>query len=134
MGKISKALNKYAKERGGDAAAEVQPPPRVPLNQVDYDALVNYDRFTGHLVQQDRKNGDIDGAAIERLRQEGIVQRLLDNELIYPSGKLTPKGDGGSRPPAAPGHCRAAHDRSRRLRARSCAGPGGDDPAGRHGR
>jgi len=92
MGKISKALNKYAKERGGGAAAEVQAPPRVPLNQVDHEALVNYDQFTGHLLQQDRKNGDIDGAAIERLRQEGIVQRLLDNELIYPGGKLTPKG------------------------------------------
>ena len=115
MGKICKALNKYAKERGGDAAAELQPPPRVPLNQVDYEALVNYDQFTGHLVQQDRQNGDIDGAAIERLRKDGTVQRLLDNELIYPGGKLTPRGMEEAARLQRLGIARGA-SRSRRLR------------------
>ncbi len=92
MGKISKALNKYARERGSDGAAAAQDPPRMPLTQVDYDALVNYDRFTGHLVQPDLATGDIDGAAILRLRRDGAVERLLDNGLIYPGGKLTPRG------------------------------------------
>ena len=43
----------------------------MSLTQPDYDALVNYDRFTGHLVPQARLTGDLDGAAIERDAQRG---------------------------------------------------------------
>ncbi|MCK7510708.1 MAG: hypothetical protein MZV70_46025 [Desulfobacterales bacterium] len=56
---------------------------------MDYDALVNYDRETGHLVKYDRNNGQVDGQRIDLLKNQGSIQRLLDNELIYPGGKLT---------------------------------------------
>jgi exopolysaccharide/PEP-CTERM locus tyrosine autokinase len=93
LGKISKALNKYAKERQDSTAAVMQAPSQLPLKQADYDALVNYDRFTGHLLQNDRTVGHINGDAIQRLRQDGTIQRLLENKLIYTTGKLTPRGE-----------------------------------------
>jgi exopolysaccharide/PEP-CTERM locus tyrosine autokinase len=64
----------------------------MALTQSDYDALVNYDRETGHLVKYDRNNGQVDGRSIDLLREQGTIQRLLDNELIYPGGKLTHRG------------------------------------------
>lgn len=90
MGKISEALDKFSRERRDSA----QPPQlaRMPLTQPDYDALVNYDRETGHLVKYDRSNGQVDGRSIDLLREQGTIQRLLDNELIYPGGKLTHRG------------------------------------------
>jgi protein-tyrosine kinase len=90
LGKISKALDRYSRERI-DSAPQ-QPQPRMVLTQPDYDALVNYDRFTGHIVSQVRLTGELDGTAIEKMRKDGTVQRLLDNELIYPGGKLTARG------------------------------------------
>ena len=91
MGKISNALNKYTRERNG-IEPKLAPPPAVTLTPADYDALVNYDRFTGHLLQQVRLAGDVDRPTMERLRKGGTIQRLLENELIYPGGKLTPRG------------------------------------------
>jgi capsular exopolysaccharide synthesis family protein len=90
VGKISDALDKFSRER----REESQPPQvaRMPLSQLDYDALVNYDRETGHLVKYDRKNGQMDGRRIDLLRHQGSIQRLLDNELIHPGGKLTQRG------------------------------------------
>ncbi len=91
MGKISNALNKYSRERS-ENEPKIASPPRVALTSVDCDALVNYDRFTGHLLQQARLNGDVDRTAMERLRKSGTIQRLLESELIYPGGKLTALG------------------------------------------
>jgi len=90
VGKISDALDKFSRER----REESQQPQvaRMALNQLDYDALVNYDRETGHLVKYDRNNGQVDGQRIDLLKNQGTVQRLLDNELIYPGGKLTHRG------------------------------------------
>jgi exopolysaccharide/PEP-CTERM locus tyrosine autokinase len=64
----------------------------MALNQLDYDALVNYDRETGHLVEYDFATGAVDSRSIDRLRAQGTIQRLLDNELIHPAGKLTRMG------------------------------------------
>ena len=91
MGKISNALNKYTRERS-ETQAKLAPLPRVALTPADSDALVNYDRFTGHLLQQVRLAGDIDSPTMERLRKDGTIERLLENEFIYPGGKLTPRG------------------------------------------
>ena len=91
MGKISNALNKYTRERNG-IEPKLAPPPAVTLTPADCDALVNYDRFTGHLLQQVRLAGDVDRPTMERLRKGGTIQRLLENELIYPGGKLTSRG------------------------------------------
>jgi protein-tyrosine kinase len=91
VGKISNALNKYTRERS-EAELKLAQTPRITLAPADADALVNYDRFTGHLLQQVRLTGEVDPAVMERLRKEGTVQRLLEHELIYPGGKLTPRG------------------------------------------
>jgi exopolysaccharide/PEP-CTERM locus tyrosine autokinase len=64
----------------------------MALNQSDYDALVNYDRETGHLVEYDPSTCTVDSCSIDRLREQGTIQRLLDNELIHPTGKLTKMG------------------------------------------
>ena len=32
------------------------------------------------------------GPTMERLRKDGTIERLLENEFIYPGGKLTPRG------------------------------------------
>jgi len=90
VGKISEALDKFSRERR-ESALNPQPA-RMVLTQLDYDALVNYDHETGHLVKYDRNNGQVDGRSIELLREQGTIQRLLDNELIYSGGKLTHRG------------------------------------------
>lgn len=89
MGKISNALNKYAKERRD---VQGQPPPPIALNQDDVNALLKYDHETKHLLRYDKTTGEVDQESIEVLRNQGTIQRLLDSKLIYPSGKLTPRG------------------------------------------
>ena len=89
MGKISNALNKYAKER---REVQGQPPPPVALNQDDINALLKHDRETRHLLRYDKDTGEVDQESIEVLRNQGTIQRLLDSKLIYPSGKLTSRG------------------------------------------
>jgi exopolysaccharide/PEP-CTERM locus tyrosine autokinase len=84
VGKISDALNKYAKER---SASQPQ-----KMTAEDRKALLTYDRKTGHLVKYDEKTGRIDRRSMEVLKDRGTIQRLLDNQLILPGGKLTAKG------------------------------------------
>ena len=81
MGKISNALNKYAKER---KKAQI-----VRLTRSDVDALLRHDRETGHLLQYNAQTGEVDISSMEVLRNKGTIQRLLDNKLIFPSGQLT---------------------------------------------
>ena len=84
MGKIADALGKYAKESKGF---------RLPrLNQEDLDVLLAHDRKTGHLLTYNSGPGHMDNNSMEVLRNKGTLQRLLDHKLIYPGGKLTPKG------------------------------------------
>lgn len=90
MGKISKALDKYASERKSAA-----PPPLAaasPLTHDDIITLVAYDDKTGHLLRTDPDTGRVDEARIEELREGGTILRLLENQLIYPGGKLTARG------------------------------------------
>ena len=90
MGKISKALDKYASERKSSA-----PQPLLaasPLTHDDIIALVAYDEKTGHLLTSDPATGDVDERRIEALRADGTVLRLLENQLIHPGGKLTARG------------------------------------------
>jgi exopolysaccharide/PEP-CTERM locus tyrosine autokinase len=90
MGKIYEAMTKYSDT--AQRAGRDQPPRRVALNQSDLEALINYDRETGHLVRYDRQTGQVDMGGIEALRKQGSIQRLLENELIYAGGKLTRRG------------------------------------------
>lgn len=89
MGKISSALSKYAKERREVRSTSLPP---ISLNQSDLFALMQYDRQTGHLLKYDPSSGEVDQQSIDTLRSQGTIQRLLDGKLIYPSGKLTPRG------------------------------------------
>jgi len=84
LGKISNALNKYAKER---KEARI-----VRLTRPDVDALLRYDRETGHLLQYNAQTGEVDIPSMEVLRNKGTIHRLLDNKLIFPSGILTERG------------------------------------------
>ena len=90
MGKISKALEKYARER--KSIAQQPLPAASPLTHDDIIALVAYDKKTGHLLEADPHTGNVDERRIEELRAGGTVLRLLENQLIYPGGKLTAHG------------------------------------------
>ena len=86
MGKIFNALEKYQKER--DAAGWK----KVKLTSSDWDTLSNYDKKTGHLLKYDSGTGLLDGSRVEILKDNGTIQRLLEYKLIFPGGKLTPRG------------------------------------------
>jgi protein-tyrosine kinase len=62
------------------------------LRALDRDALMAYDRETGHLLKHDSKTGQLEEQSLGVLHQSGVLQRLLSNELITPEGKLTLKG------------------------------------------
>jgi len=90
VGKISKALDKYASERKSFA-----PQPLAAESLLTHDdiiALVAYDDHTGHLLKADPATGQVDERRIEELRAGGTILRLLENQLIYPGGKLTARG------------------------------------------
>lgn len=90
MGKISKALDKYDSER---KSFEPQPAPTASLlTHDDIITLVGYDDKTGHLLKTDPITGQVDERRIEELRAGGTILRLLENQLIYPGGKLTARG------------------------------------------
>lgn len=89
MGKISKALAKYASEKKVEIPAAIAIP---PLTADDIEVLVAYDETTGHLLKCDEETGQVDERRIEELRNSGTIMRLLQNELIYAGGKLTVKG------------------------------------------
>ena len=89
MGKISKALAKYASER----MPGIRVQPAVPqLTAHDIKVLVAYDRQSGYLLESDSRSGQVDAGRIEELQASGTIQRLLENRLIHPTGKLTPQG------------------------------------------
>ena len=52
------------------------------------------------------------GLLSQRLRQDGTIQRLLENKLIYTGGKLTPRGEEEAARLERYGPCRAAHGRA----------------------
>ena len=84
MGRIAKALKKSAQER----QAALLP----KLTRADRVVLISYNRETGHLLNPDTATGMLDNHGMEKLKKSGTLQRLLDLELIFPDGKLTPKG------------------------------------------
>lgn len=84
MGKIADALDKYTKER---KAAN-----HAGLTKADLSVLMAYDQKTGHLLSYDPATGQVDNDSMEVLRNKGTIQRLLENGLIFPGGKLTPNG------------------------------------------
>lgn len=90
MGKISKALAKYSSER----KKSVPVPPAAPakLTYDDIAVLVGYDATTGHLLKCDPETGQVNQERIEELKSTGTIFRLLEQQLIYPAGKLTPRG------------------------------------------
>lgn len=90
MGKISKALDKYASERKLDLQTSGLSGPA--LNYEDIQALVSHDENTGHLLKCNPETGQVDEKQIDELRARGTILRLLENQLIYPGGKLTAKG------------------------------------------
>ena len=84
MGKIANALGKYAQERKTERPAQ--------LTREDRVALLSYNPKTGHLVNPEPDAGTPANRSMEALRNRGTLQRLLDHKLIFPGGKLTPKG------------------------------------------
>jgi hypothetical protein len=75
MGKIFDAFEKYEKERLMRTSVQ-------KLRKVDCIALLQYNRVTGQL---DLFNPEI-------ITDFETPQRLLDNNLVYPDGMLSPKG------------------------------------------
>ena len=75
MGKFFDALEKYEKERLRESVKQ-------RLRKSDYVALLKYDRITGKL---DLYNRDI-------IKDIETPQRLLDNNLVFPDGKLSAAG------------------------------------------
>jgi len=84
LGKIAKALKKSAQER----LTALLP----KLTRADRVALLSYNRETGYLLNPDTATGKLGNHSMEELRKGGTLQRLLDLKLIFPNGKLTPKG------------------------------------------
>jgi len=89
LGKISKALTKYASEKKEEILAPLD---RLSLTADDMEVLIAFDERTGHLLKCDPETGIVDEGRIDELRNNGTIIRLLQNELIHPGGKLTPKG------------------------------------------
>jgi exopolysaccharide/PEP-CTERM locus tyrosine autokinase len=89
LGKIAKALAKYATEKKQETLSPLE---HLTLTADDIEALMAYDKKTGHLLKSDPETGMVDEGRIDELRNSGTIIRLLQNELIHPGGKLTPKG------------------------------------------
>lgn len=75
MGKFYKAFERFEKERLMESVKQ-------KLKKSDYIALLQYDRETGKLDLFNR----------EVIRDIETPQRLLDNNLVFPDGKLSPAG------------------------------------------
>ena len=86
MGKIADAINKYTKERYGSQEEQIQ--------DKDLEALMTYDRETGHLLKYDKSTGKVNHSSMDVVKDRELIQRLLENNLIFPGGKLTPEGIG----------------------------------------
>ncbi len=78
MGKIANALEKSAQERKTG---------RLPtLTRADLGVLISYDHKTGRLLNPEAGSGRTASG------NNGTLQRLLDHKLVFPGGKLTPRG------------------------------------------
>lgn len=86
MGKTFHALERYKKERDAFRRETEK------LTDADWDALLRYDRHTGHLLKSENGAGGLDSESVDRLKQSGTIQRLVESNLIFPGGKLTPLG------------------------------------------
>jgi hypothetical protein len=75
MGRFFDALEKFEKERLMRASVQ-------KLRKADLNALLKYNRMIGKL---DLFNPEI-------IKDPETPQRLLDNNLVFPDGKLSPKG------------------------------------------
>ena len=75
MGKIFDVLEKFEKERLMQTSV-------LKIMKADLNALLKYDRSIEKL---DLFNPKI-------IKDHKTPQRLLDNNLVFPDGKLTPKG------------------------------------------
>jgi hypothetical protein len=75
MGKFFNALEKFEKERLMRTSV-------LALRKADLEALLKYDRMTGKL---DFFNPEI-------IKDPESPQRLMDNNLVYSDGRLSPKG------------------------------------------
>ncbi|MGD8992363.1 MAG: hypothetical protein PVI00_12985 [Desulfobacterales bacterium] len=75
MGKIFDVLEKFEKERLMRAS-------ELKLRKADLIALLKYDHSIGKL---DLFNSEI-------IKNPETPQRLLDNNLVFPDGRLSPKG------------------------------------------
>ena len=75
MGKVFDALEKFEKERLMRTSV-------LALRKVDLEALLKYDRMTGKL-------GFFNP---EIIKDPESPQRLMDNNLVYSDGRLSPKG------------------------------------------
>jgi hypothetical protein len=75
MGKFFDAFEKFEKERLMQASAQ-------KLKKADWKALLKYDRASEKL----------DLFNLEIIKDPETPQRLLDNNLVLPDGKLSPKG------------------------------------------
>jgi capsular exopolysaccharide synthesis family protein len=62
---------------------------KLKLSESDWNILNSYDRKTGHLLHYHPDTGELEKGSIELIRDRGIIQRLLKNDLIFPDGKLT---------------------------------------------
>ncbi|UCE07134.1 MAG: hypothetical protein JSW07_03605, partial [bacterium] len=60
------------------------------IRESDWNILNSYDRKTGYLLNYNQETGEPAKGSAELLRDHGIIQRLVKNNLIYPDGKLTP--------------------------------------------
>jgi len=84
LGKIANALGKYAQERQAAGLPK--------LTRADRDALLSYNRKTGHILNPDTATGKLGNHSMEELKNRGTLQHLLDHRLIFSNGKLSPKG------------------------------------------
>ena len=75
MGKVFDALEKFEKERLMRESVQ-------KLREGDLDALLKYDHMSGKI---DLFNPEI-------IKDSETPQRLLDNNLVFPDGRLSPKG------------------------------------------
>ncbi len=95
MGKISEALSRFTEEnRNRPKGEKLNPlePPLEPLKPADIATLAGYDPRSKHLLRPDPQDEAKLGQTLERLKRSGTIERLIQNGLIYPGGKLTAKG------------------------------------------
>ncbi|MEJ5358047.1 MAG: polysaccharide biosynthesis tyrosine autokinase [Desulfobacterales bacterium] len=93
MGKISEALSRFTEE-SRNRPKEQEPPPFPPeaLQPSDITALAAYDPVSKHILRLDPQDDAKNAASLEKLKESGTIERLIQNGLLYPGGKLTARG------------------------------------------